>query len=73
MMVKVTFFLDWMTQVKKIAELTQLLKVQLAWAKAEGVVCKCTADMPSLSTWHAMKKRLFQVFSPVPTKSACNY
>ena len=61
-------FLDWITQGEKIAGLTQCQEMQLVQSKAEGIVHKLIDDMPSSSTWDAVKKRLCQVFNSMATK-----
>ena len=59
---------DWVTQVEKIAKLTQHPELQLALAKVEGSAYKLIEGMPLSSTWETAKRRLCQVFSPVGTK-----
>ena len=61
-------FIDWITQVEKIAKLTQCPEVQLAQAKAEGIVYKCMEGMPQSSILDTVKKKLCQVFSLVATE-----
>ena len=37
-------------------------------SKAEGILYKLINDVPQSSTWVAVKKRLYQVLSPMATK-----
>ena len=62
-------FMDWITQVKKIAKHTQHLEIQIAEARTGGIVYKFIKGMPPPSIWNAVKKRLCQEFSFVATKS----
>ena len=61
-------FLDWIAQVEKVANLNCWSELQLARTKAGGIVYKLIERLPKFSTWEAIKKRLCQVFSPIPTK-----
>ena len=61
-------FTDWITLVEKIGNLTPYSALQLAIAKAEGIVYKCIEGIPKSLTLKTMKKRLCQLFSPVAAK-----
>ena len=54
-MEKVIDLLDWITQVKTIARLTQYPEIQFPQTKAEGIAYKPINDIPPLSTWDAVK------------------
>ena len=50
--------MDLITQVEKISHLIQCPELQLAQAKAEGIVYKLNEVMPQSSIWETFKKRL---------------
>ena len=61
-------FMDWIMQVEKSSHLIQHPQLQLARAKAEGIVYKVVEGIPKPLTWETAKKRPCQVFSLVATK-----
>ena len=61
-------FIDWITQVEKIAKLTQCQEIQLPQVKAVGIVYKLTDGMPQSLMLDTVKKTLCQIFSPVAPK-----
>ena len=60
--------MGWLTEVEKIAHLTIHPELQLLCAHAKGIIYKLTEGMHWSSIKQTVKKRLYQVFSPVATK-----
>ena len=50
-----TYFADWKMQVEKISHLTQHLELQLAKAKAEGIVYKLMKGILHSLTWETLR------------------
>ena len=58
---------DWLLQVEKVSELTKIEPYEIAFAKSHGSPHKIIKNMSPSKYWSAVKARLEESYSLVPT------